>query len=81
MGAVILVLSIFGYMYAEDQQGAVESAEGFLQGDNVDWNIVSSLSVAGIALGVLLVAIGLVPDKWYEESRSTWPIISLLYYV
>ena len=67
-GAVILVLSIFGFTYAEDQQGLTESVERVLQGDNTDWNIVSSVSLAGIALGAVLVIVGLVPNEWYPES-------------
>ena len=31
-GAVILVLSIFGFTYAEDQQGLTESVEGVFAG-------------------------------------------------
>lgn len=68
LGAVILVLSIFGYTYAEDQQGLTESAEGFLQGDNTDWEIVSALSLAGIALGIVMLIVGLVPDSYYPEN-------------
>lgn len=70
LGAVILVLSIFGFMYSEDQQGLADSAEGFIQGDDVDWGIMSSLSVAGMALGILLVVIGIVPDDWFDQDDS-----------
>ncbi|MFO7793531.1 MAG: hypothetical protein R6V35_00975 [Candidatus Nanohaloarchaea archaeon] len=69
-GAIILVLSIFGFTYAEDQQGLSEGVEGVLQGENTDWNIVSSVSLAGIALGAVLVIAGLVPNEWYSETQK-----------
>lgn len=70
LGAVILVLSIFGYSYAGEQQGLVESAEGAIQGENMDWSMIASISMAGIALGAVLVLAGLIPDEWYDRDRS-----------
>jgi len=71
LGAVILVLSIFGYSYAGEQQGLIESAEGAIQGEDTDWSVIASVSMAGIALGIVLVVVGLVPDNWYDRGRST----------
>lgn len=69
LGAVVLVLSVFGYSYAEDQQGLLESAEGIIEGDETDWNMVASVSLAGIALGIVLIISGLIPDKWYSRTH------------
>lgn len=68
IGAIILIVSVFGYMYAEDQQSLGEQAENIIGGDNMDWGLISALSLAGVALGIVLVALGLVPEEWYERE-------------
>ena len=68
IGAAIFILSLFGYMYAEDQQSLGEQAEDIIGGDNMDWALISALSLAGVTLGIVLVALGLVPEEWYERE-------------
>ena len=67
IGAIILVASVFGFSYAEQQQSLTNQAEDFLEGSSMDWELLSALSLAGIPLGIIMLIAGLVPGKWYDK--------------
>lgn len=67
IGAVILVIGIFGYSYAQDQQDLRSQAEDALSGEDMNWGLIQSLSLAGAVLGVILLVAGLVPEDWTDR--------------
>lgn len=67
IGTIILVASVFGYSYAEQQQSVTNQAEDFLEGSSLDWELLSTISLAGIPLGIIILIAGLIPEKWYED--------------
>lgn len=70
VGALVLVSSVFGYAYAEEQSGLVGEIEGIIQGENMDWALVSSISLAGIVLGLVTIIVGILPQRWYGLSEN-----------
>ncbi len=68
VGAIILVVGIFGYTYAENQQDLRSQAEDMIQGEDMDWPLIQSLSLAGAVLGVILLVAGLVPEDWSDRA-------------
>jgi uncharacterized membrane-anchored protein len=70
IGTLVLVAGIFGYMYAEDQQGLLQQGEDAIQGDSQDWGLIQSLSAAGVVAGLVMVVAGLLPDEWYSSMTD-----------
>lgn len=68
IGAIILAASIFGYAYSGEQQGALDQAEEAISGEGQDWELIQSVSLAGIALGAVILVVGLIPEDWYNDS-------------
>jgi len=68
MGAFILITSVFGLSYSNQQQGLIDEAEDALSGEQQNWELIKSVSMAGVVLGVILVVAGLVPDSWYQRN-------------
>lgn len=68
IGTIILVASVFGFSYAEQQQSLTNQAEDFVQGSAQDWELLSTLSLAGIPLGIVILIAGLIPEKWYDQN-------------
>lgn len=73
LGGLILVASIFGYLYADDKQGEVEVGDADEEDDvEMDWNFVQSISAAGIIGGLLLIIGGiLAAGRNYEHDEET----------
>lgn len=61
IGTIILVASVFGISYAEQQQGLINEAEDVLRGEQQNWELLESISMAGIPLGLVLIIIGILP--------------------
>jgi len=68
IGAVILVASVFGYSYTNQQQSLVNQAEDALSGEQQNWELLNSISMAGIPLGIILVIAGLIPEEYYRQN-------------
>lgn len=68
VGAIILVVGVFGYSYAENQQDLRSQAEDIIQGEDMDWPLISSLSLAGAVLGAILLVAGLIPQEWRDRA-------------
>lgn len=69
LGSLILVASVFGFSYTGEQQGLVNQAENALEGSQQDWELLRSLSMAGIALGAVILIAGLIPEEWYWDHN------------
>lgn len=67
-GAVFLAAGIFGYTYAEQQQDLASQAEDIISGETMDWPLISSLSLAGAVLGVILLVAGIIPQEWKDRA-------------
>ncbi|AOV94371.1 hypothetical protein AQV86_00415 [Nanohaloarchaea archaeon SG9] len=67
IGAVLLVIGLFGYTYAQDQQDLASQAEDVISGEDMDWPLIKSLSLAGATLGAILLIIGLLPEDWTDR--------------
>lgn len=68
LGAIILVAGIFGYTYAGEQQGLLQQGEDAVTGEGQNWGLIQSLSLAGIALGAVMVIVGAIPRDWYDDQ-------------
>lgn len=69
-GAVVLVAGIFGFTYSAQQQdqGFLQQGQDAVQGEQTDWSLVQSVSIAGMALGLILLIAGITPKRWYEDQ-------------
>jgi hypothetical protein len=68
VGPIILVIGVFGYIYAENQQDLRSQAEDIIQGEDMDWPLIRSLSLAGAVLRVILLAAGFIPEDWSDRA-------------
>lgn len=68
IGTIILVASVFGFSYAEEQQSLTNQVEDALEGSAQDWELISTLGLAGITLGIVILVAGLIPEKWYQQN-------------
>jgi hypothetical protein len=68
IGAFILITSVFSLSYSNQQQGLINEAEDALAGEQQNWELLESISMAGVVLGIILVAAGLVPNNWYQQE-------------
>jgi hypothetical protein len=66
-GIVILAVSVFGFSYTGQQQGPVDRATDIVTGEQTDWELMQSLSAAGIVVGAIILITGIMPSKWYED--------------
>jgi hypothetical protein len=69
-GAAVLVAGIFGFTYSAQQQnqGLLQQGQDAVQGEQTDWSLVQSGSIAGMALGMILLIAGITPKRWYEDQ-------------
>lgn len=63
VGGLVLVASIFGYMYTQDQQGLLQQGQDALTGEQQDWSLLHAFSEAGIIAGTVLLIVGMMPKK------------------
>lgn len=71
VGGIILVASIFGYLYADNQQDMGDAEAEITEDVTMDWNLVRSISAAGLIGGLLLLIGSIVTsgrDYDYEEE-------------
>lgn len=68
VGPIIPVIGIFGHIYGENQQDLRSQAEDIIQGEDMDWPLIWSLSLAGAVLGVILLAAGFIPEDWSDRA-------------
>jgi hypothetical protein len=66
-GIVILAVSVFGFSYTGQQQNPIDQAGDIVTGDQTDWELMQSLSAAGIVVGIVMVIVGAMPSEWYED--------------
>ena len=69
VGFIVLLSSVFGLSYS-NQQGPLDQAEDGLSGQGTNWDLINSVSVAGIVGGVILIALGIIPESYYSDSSS-----------
>lgn len=62
VGALLLVAGIFGYLYAQDQQGIVEQGEDAVTGEGQNWGLIQALSAASVVGGLILLVGGALAD-------------------
>lgn len=63
IGAIVLVASIFGYMYSQEQQSLVQQGADVITGEQQDWGLIQALSGAGIIAGIVLLVAGMLPEN------------------